>query len=40
MALETVIWFLKDEAVPLKEVRFVLFEPGHTRLTKRRCKIR
>jgi O-acetyl-ADP-ribose deacetylase (regulator of RNase III) len=26
VALETVIWFLKDEAVSLKEVRFVLFD--------------
>ena len=26
VALETVIWFLKEEAVSLKEVRFVLFD--------------
>jgi O-acetyl-ADP-ribose deacetylase (regulator of RNase III) len=28
VALETVIWFLKEEAVSLKEVRFVLFDAG------------
>jgi len=26
VALDTVIWFLKEEAVSLKEVRFVLFD--------------
>jgi O-acetyl-ADP-ribose deacetylase (regulator of RNase III) len=26
VALETVIWFLEEEAVSLKEVRFVLFD--------------
>ena len=28
VALEMVIWFLKEEAVSLKEVRFVLFDAG------------